>query len=237
MSIYITRTKIKPYKSESIAVFWHIISGSCEPILAGNSALQLGIIKFSTQPDTFQPILMIDSIRKGKLQEIIARYLENFTGLGKLKNHQVKLHIDENIKPVNVPPRSMPYHLKDRAQDAINEMIKLGVIEEHPQDEPALWVSNAVLAPKNDGSIRITLDARNVNKAILSTNHPIPKHEDIKAKLSGCTIFSKMDFKSEFWQIELQSESRHLTLFHANDRLYRYKRRLWESNPLKESSM
>ena len=44
----------------------------------------------------------------------------------------------------------------------------------------------------------MTLDARNVNKAILPTNHPIPRHEDINAKLVECNIFSKMDLKSAF---------------------------------------
>ena len=33
-----------------------------------------------------------------------------------------------------------------------------------------------------------------------------------------------MDFKSEFWQIELDESSRYLTVFHTNDKLYRYKR-------------
>ena len=70
----------------------------------------------------------------------------------------------------------------------------------------------------------MTLDACNVNKAIIPTNHPIPRHEDIKAKLAGCKWFSKMDFKSLFWQIELDESSRYLTVFHTNDKLYRYKR-------------
>ena len=70
----------------------------------------------------------------------------------------------------------------------------------------------------------MTLDACNVNKAIIPTNHPIPRHEDIKVKLAGCKWFSKMDFKSLFWQIELDESSRYLTVFHTNDKLYRYKR-------------
>ena len=236
-----SNVKIKPYNSPPIPVYgevrcavtfgstsvpvkWHIISGSCEPILAGHIALQLGIIQFNSQPNAFQPILMIDSEDKKDLQDCLIKYPRNFTGLGRLKNHQVKLHVDQEIKPVNVPPRSMPYHLKERAQRAIDEMIQQDVIEEHPRDEPAPWIANAVLAPKPDGSIRVTLDARNVNKGIKSTNLPIPRHEDIKAKLNGCKVFSKMDFKSAFWQIELEPSSRYLTVFHANDKLYRYKR-------------
>jgi hypothetical protein len=47
-----------------------------------------------------------------------------------------------------MPPRSTPYHIKDRAAQAIAEMIKQYVIEEHPTHEPASWISNAVIAPK-----------------------------------------------------------------------------------------
>ena len=57
-------------------------------------------------------------------------------------------------------------------------MIEQDVIEKHPCDQPAPWISNAVLAPKQDGSIRVTLDPRNVNKSLLSSNQPIlnPTH-------------------------------------------------------------
>ena len=70
----------------------------------------------------------------------------------------------------------------------------------------------------------MTLNACNVNKAITPTNHPIPRHEEIKAKLAGCKWLSKMDLKSTFWQIELDESSRYLTVFHTNDKLCRYKR-------------
>ena len=130
-----------------------------------------------------------------------------------------------------VPPRTIPYHLQARVADSINNMIKDSVIEEHPSSEPALWVSCAVVVPKSDGSLRITLDARNVNKALISTNYPIPKHEDIKAKLSGSKVFSKLDFKSAFWQLELDPDSRHLTVFHANNKLYHYTRLIMVIKP------
>lgn len=98
------------------------------------------------------------------------------------------------------------------------------IIEEQPMNEPAPWISISVVVPKADQSIRITLDARNVNKYIQSNNHPIPRPEDIKATLAGAKIFSKMDFKSAFFQLELAPESRYLTIFNGNGKLYRYKR-------------
>ena len=238
-----SKVQIKPYNSPSIKVHgearcavtfgatsiptvWHIISGSCEPILSGNAALQLGIVKFNGNPETYHPILMVDKEFKDgeNIQNCLIKYPENFSGLGKLRNHKVKLHTKADAKPVAVQMRAMPYHLQERGHMAIEEMLTDGVIEEHPRHEPAPWVSNCVLAPKPDGGIRITLDARAVNKAIEPTNSPIPRPEDIKAKLAGCRVFSKMDLKSAFWQLELEEDSRHLTVFHANGKLYRYKR-------------
>ena len=94
------------------------------------------------------------------------------------------------------------------------------LIEEH--HGPAPWISNPVLTPKDDGGTRVTVDMRNVNKAIQPTNIPIPRVEEIKSELAGCKHFSKLDFKSAFHQLEIEESSRYLTVFHGNERLMRY---------------
>jgi hypothetical protein len=160
-------------------VDWHIINSPCEPVLAGQVAKQLGIIRFEGTPDVFCPVQMIQSDDKSALQDILQQFPQNFTGLGKLRNHQVKLHVDTSVKPVATPARPVPYHLKERVAKVIEDMVSQDVIEEHPPIEPAPWVSNAVIAPKPDGTTRMTLDARHVNKAIQASNLPIPRQEDI----------------------------------------------------------
>ena len=79
-----------------------------------------------------------------------------------------------------------------------------------------------VFCEKDDGSLRVTVDAKNVNKAIQSSNLPIPRQEDIKAKLAHKKFYSKLDFKSAFWQLELDEESRDLTVFQMLGKLYRH---------------
>ena len=102
----------------SVPVIWHIISGSSEPILSGSAAEQLGIIRFNKHSKPFHPINMISKkrsdISKEMLQNVLAHYPENSTGLGKLKHYKVKLHIDKSVKPVAVPPRSGPHHVQER---------------------------------------------------------------------------------------------------------------------------
>ena len=76
-------------------------------------------------------------------------------------------------------------------------MIRQGVIEECPINVSAMWTWN-IVAPKSDGNIKITMDVRNVNRTRQLSNLPIPRHEDIKAKISNAVIFSKLDFQLVF---------------------------------------
>ena len=82
------------------------------------------------------------------------------------------------------------------------------MIEEH--HGPAPWLSNTVLAPKDDGGMRVTVDMQNANKAIKPTNIPIPRVEEIKSDLAGSKVFSKLDFKSAFHQLQIDEDSRYL---------------------------
>ena len=230
------------FGSTTIPVEFQVLPGSCEPILAGAKAAQLGILVF--QGDAFGCVNNIramvgeaeDNTAEGKefyndIQSILSPYPHCFTGIGCLKDHQVKFYVDDSIKPVVVPRRPIPYHLVDRVEKALEEMLREDVIELQPLDEPAPWVSAPVIVPKPDGSLRITLDARNINKAIEANNTPIPRMEEIKSQLGGAKFFSKMDLKAAFWQLELHPEARYLTVFECNGKLYRYKRLLMGVKP------
>ena len=56
---------------------------------------------------------MIDSAaigdEKEQVQAILQQYPENFMGLGRLKNYEVKFHVDPDVKPVQDAARPTPY--------------------------------------------------------------------------------------------------------------------------------
>ena len=122
----------------------------------------------------------------------IQKYPEAFNGVGTLKDCEVTLHLDPNIKPV----AEIPFHLQKHFNNEIKQMEKQGIIELHTGVTP--WISNVALAPKDNGNIRVTVDMRYVSKAIKNTNLPIPKVEDIKVKMAGNKVFSKLDFRSAY---------------------------------------
>ena len=212
-----TKIKIKPYgentpliqpigvsrcavtfQSRSIPVDWYIIEDNCEPILAGKKAEQLGIIKFTPRAEIFTPINMIKMDKEAKIQSVIAKYPDLFQGTGKIKNYQVKLQVDTSVPSKVDPQRIIPYHLRDIVDEKIEQLIKEDILEVCPKDEPKPFISNMVLVSKPDGDIRITLDAKNVNKALIASPLPIPHLDDIKVKLSGAILFSTLDLKSAF---------------------------------------
>ena len=88
---------------------------------------------------------------------------------------------------------------------------------------PTLWVSSMVVVPKPDGKLRICLNVKELNKAIQREHYPLPTIEDVATRLHGAKIFTKLDVKNGFWQIELDQESSYLTAFNTPFGRYRWK--------------
>ena len=153
---------------------------------------------------------------------ILSKYEEVFTGLGKMNADPVHFHLKCNAKPVIQPQRHIPYHLQLRFEEIIKEMENDDVIEQ--RHGLVSWLANPVLVPKPDGNMRVTVDLRGLNRALLNPHLPISRLEDIMPIFNGKSVYSKLDLKTAFHQLELDQESRPLTVFRAGDRLMHYKR-------------
>ena len=177
-------------------------------------------------------IRSIDSIDKPldpQKKDLLQKFPSLFEGVGTLQDHEVEFHIDPAIPPVCQRARLIPFHLRNKLDEELANMEEQDIIEEHHGPSP--WVSNIVLAPKDNGAIRITLDMREPNKAIKPIKMPIPRLEEVRAELSDYKLFSKLDFRTAYHQLKLSRESQNMTVFHAGDRLMRYKRLTMGSVP------
>ena len=197
----------------------YVLRDDVETLLSGEVCEQLGIIAFNRNHS--EQIHRLNSDEEGK-QQLIDSFPTLFKGVGLLRDHTVKFHIDETVKPKFQPVRPLPFHLREKFLTELGQMEKDGIIEEHTGPSP--WVSNVVLSPKDDGNIRITVDLREPNKAMMPNHSPIIRPEEVKAQLSSYKLLSKIDFKSAYWQLMLDEESRKMTVFHAGERLMRYTR-------------
>lgn len=140
----------------------------------------------------------------------------------KFKDVLVDIPINEGIKPVIQPYRKIPIPLEEKIDKKVQELLDLDIIEE--VHEPSTWISPIVPILKDNNDIRICLDMRRANAAILKENHPLPCMEKLLPKIRKAQYFTKLDIKNAFHQVELHPNSRHLTTFITSRGLYRYKR-------------
>ena len=159
-----------------------------------------------------------------QLNDTLNGYAHVFRGLGKLKDSKICLNIDESITPVALTQRRLPFHIRDRVDKALDQLLEDDVIEQVPENQPTPWVSPIVAIPQKDETIRLCLDMRKPNEAIKRTRFPIPTSKDIDILLNGACYFSKLDVRHAFHQLELDESSRYVTTFTTHKGLFRYKR-------------
>jgi len=81
-----------------------------------------------------------------------------------------------------------------------------------------------VVVEKKNGSLRICLDPRDLNKAIKRQPYPTTTLDDITNVLKDAKIFSTFDTKNGYWQVRLTEESSKLTTFNTPVGRYRWLR-------------
>ena len=165
-----------------------------------------------------------NGVKETDIPDILKEFSELTSGIGEYKGSPVKIHIDESVKPVAQPHRRIPFHVRKQVEEKLDQLMKDDIIER--AEGPTSWISPIVVVPKpnNSNEIRICVDMRALNRAIIRERHVIPITDDIIADLNGCKVFSKIDLNQGYHQFPIHEDSRHLTTFSTHVGLYRYKR-------------
>ena len=90
---------------------------------------------------------------------VLSRTPSSFSGFGKLHDPQVYLHIDPSVAPVAQPHRRIPFHLRKKVKEELNELEKLDIIER--VEGPTPWAPPPIMAapkPGNPHKIRLCVD-------------------------------------------------------------------------------
>ena len=91
-----------------------------------------------------------------RIEMIMSDYKEVFDGVGKLKDYQVKLHVNPNVPLVAQPVRRTLFSLRDKAKKKVKELVSMDIIE--PVNGLTPWVSPVVVVPKQNDEIQLSVD-------------------------------------------------------------------------------
>ena len=195
--------------------------GSCEDLKIVEVCASVNVNPISGVNNTHVSGKSIPENPNNNIPDTIAGIMDRFpSGVGRMKDFQLKLNIDESIKPVIQSSRRIPFSARAVVEEKLKELEKQDIIEK--VDEPTIWLSPIHIVKQPD-KVRMVTDMSVANKAIKRDRRVLPTPEEVFCELDGAQFFSKIDLNSAYHQIELHPESRYITTFSTHVGNWRYK--------------
>ena len=189
-------------------------------------------VQQSATDDDYKPVInevmsrtpsdMSPDVRQ-KLEQLLYKYKtilsRNEWDLGNctMVSHQIDTG---DAKPIRQQLRRYPPLHRQAIDQHLLDMTKQGVIE--PTASP--WASNIVLAKKKDGSLRCCIDYRQLNEVTVKDAYPLPRIDMCMDALAGSAIFSTVDLKCGYFQIDVSPEDRCKTAFITSRGMYAFRK-------------
>ena len=104
-----------------------------------------------------EPVLSADQLLK-KFPRVFG------DGVGKLPG-EYHMKLDEGVKPVQHPPRRVPVAIRERLLETLEDLESREIVARVTTSTP--WISSMVIVPKPNGTLRICLDPKDLNRALL----------------------------------------------------------------------
>ena len=126
------------------------------------------------------------------------------------RTNLVKHHIElTDPIPFKESYRRIPPQMYDEVKAHIQEMLDLGAIRH--SNSP--WSSAIVLVRKKDGKLRFCIDLRKLNNRMVKDAYSLPRIETLLDTFLGSNIFTTLDLKAGYWQVEMAEECKAFTAF------------------------
>lgn len=187
------------FKNKDYIIEFMIMDGDCPNLLGLKSSELMGLIA------------RVDNLISKPKVPVPAEFSHLFNGKVGCFASAVKIYLEKNYVPVICPVRRIPQALMGRVKKELERMEKSGIIKKITK--PTEWVNQMAVVAKKDGSLRICIDPRNLNKFIKRPHIPFPTVDEIAARVGNAKFFCKLDAQSGFWMLPLDEASSRLCTF------------------------
>ena len=205
-----------PANGKKYSVKFVVVEEEFTPLLGNSASQKMKLITVNHNNITTPKVNAV------KTKDLIEEYADVFhEEVGKLPG-TVHLETDPTIMPVVSPSKRLPVNLKEKLKVELDKMCSQGVIK--PVKKATSWVSSLSIQTKSNGSLRVCIDPRPLNTALIRQRFQLPILDDLLPELNKARVFTTADLRSGYWHLALDEESQNLLVFDTPYGLYKWKR-------------
>ena len=127
-------------------------------------------------------------------------FLEELLGVPLEREVDLSIEVVQGTTPISrAPYRMAPTELKE-LKTQLHKLLDKGFIR--PSVSP--WGAPVLFVKKKDGTLRMCIDYRQINKVTVKNKYPLLRIEDLFDQLKGASVFSKIDLRSGYYQLRVK---------------------------------
>ncbi|GJW39265.1 putative reverse transcriptase domain-containing protein [Tanacetum coccineum] len=153
--------------------------------------------------------IIVCAWRRIVLQDFLEVFPEDLSGLPSTRHVEFQIDLVPGAAPVaRAPYRLAPSEMKELSEQ-LKELSDKGFIR--PSSSP--WGAPVLFVKKKDGSFRMCIDYRELNKLTVKNRYSLPRIDDLFDQLQGSSVYSKIDLRSGYHQLRVREEDIPKTAF------------------------
>ena len=187
----------------------------------GEGNLHFPTLKSEETHENVNVFADLEPKKKEEIRRFVEKRAHTFSDLpGQTDLELADIQLDTK-DPVKANPYPLPYATREIIGAEVKKMLDMGIIEKSKSP----FCSPLVAVKKADGSHRVCVDLRALNRHTVLDSEPMPNIEDLYAQLATMKgkYFSKLDLSKGYWQIRLTEQSREKTAFSTPLGLFQFK--------------
>nr|GFC32305.1 putative reverse transcriptase domain-containing protein [Tanacetum cinerariifolium] len=115
--------------------------------------------------------------------------------------------------PGAAPVARAPYRLAPSGMKDLSEQLKELSDKGFTRHSSSPWGAPVLFVKKKDGSFRMCIDYRELNKLTVKNRYPLPRIDDLFVQLQGSSVYSKLDLRTGYHQLRVREEDIPKTAF------------------------
>eukprot|EP00253_Pinus_taeda_P008538 PITA_08538 len=152
------------------------------------------------------------------IQEFTNVFPEEIPGLPPRRNIDFTIELVPGAAPVSRAPYRMSIPELTKLKMQLQELLD----KEYIRPSVSPWGVPVLFVKKKDGTLRMCIDYRQLNKFTIKNKYPLPRIDELFDQVKGATVFSKIDLRSGYHQIRIKDEDIAKTAFRTRYGRYEF---------------